>query len=160
MPIASFHARFFTTRLHFNGMHTARLLTVSQHALGGGRCLPRGCICPGVSARGVCLGVSPRVVSVSGPEEGRQTPPPVDRQTPVKTEPSQTSFACGKNRLFLLKLKTTTVNFDRQNNINSYLSLIRLLYPCSQRKYKGRDITPSKILAKPDLFNQSSDTCY
>ena len=141
MPIASFHARFFTTRLHFNGMHTARLLTVSQHALGGGRCLPRGCICPGVSARGVCLGVSPRVVSVSGPEEKR-------------------TFACGKNRLFLLKLKTTTVNFDRQNNINSYLSLIRLLYPCSQRKYKGRDITPSKILAKPDLFNKSSDTCY
>ena len=28
-------------------------------------------------------------------------PPPVDRQTPVKTKPSQTSFAGGKNLIYV-----------------------------------------------------------
>ena len=71
-------------RMHSSGMRTARLLTVSQHALrrgvclwslggglwswGGGGCLPR---------RGVCWGVHPSM------QWCRQ--PPVDRQTPVKT---------------------------------------------------------------------------
>ena len=64
------------TRVHFSRMHTARLLTVSRNA-GGGGCLPRGClstegestqggVCPGggclpmgVSTQGyVCPGVS------------------------------------------------------------------------------------------------------
>ena len=54
--------------MHSSGMCTARLLTISQHALCGG-CLPRGravCkggVCPGgVSAKGV---VMPRGVSTT-----------------------------------------------------------------------------------------------
>ena len=61
-----------------------------------GGCLPRGVsvregVCPGdVSVQGGCL---PMGVSAWG----WQTPdPPVDRQTPVKTKPSETSFAGGK----------------------------------------------------------------
>ena len=72
-------------RMHSSGMHTAHLLTVSQHALHRGNvcpgglpgdlhrgCLPRGCL-PGVSAGGwVCLprgsawGCLPRRVSALG----------------------------------------------------------------------------------------------
>ena len=84
---------FRNTRMHSSGMRTARLLTVSQYALAGGGCLPRGvsagggAVCPGVSARGLsaqggvcpggvcsggCLplvqrGCLPRGVSASGP---------------------------------------------------------------------------------------------
>ena len=51
------------TRLHSSGMRTARLLTVSQHALcrggvpgcGGCTCLAGGCTCPGGTCRGVYL---------------------------------------------------------------------------------------------------------
>ena len=88
-----------TTSMHSSGMRTARLLTVSQHALPGGG---KGGVYPGVSARGVsayglregrvsayglgegavCLW-SPRVVSQHA--MGQTPPPPVDRQTPVKT---------------------------------------------------------------------------
>ena len=57
------------TRMHSSGMRTVRLLTASQHALGGG-CLSRGCLpegwwclsrgvsAQGVSVQGVCLGMS------------------------------------------------------------------------------------------------------
>ena len=56
-------------------MRTARLLTVSQHALG------RGCVSPGVSTQG-CVW---------------QTPPPVDRMTDTCKNITfpQTSFAGG-----------------------------------------------------------------
>ena len=55
--------------------------------------LPRGCTCQGMylNEGGTCLG------SVPARGVPAQVPPPVDRQTPVKTEPSQTSFADGKN---------------------------------------------------------------
>ena len=75
--------------MHSSGMRTARLLTVSQHALGGGCvsqhalgvCIPiPACTGQGVSAQGVsaqrCL---PLVLG------GGRHPPPVDRETPVKT---------------------------------------------------------------------------
>ena len=44
--------------------------------------LPGGCTCLGST----CLGVPAQVLL-----------PPVDKQSPMKTLPSQTSFACGKN---------------------------------------------------------------
>ena len=47
--------------MHSSGMHTARLLTVPQHALHrGGGCLAGAGAYSGVSARGGCL---PTVVS-------------------------------------------------------------------------------------------------
>ena len=65
----------FLTRMHSSGMRTARLLTVSEHALGRG-----------VSAQGVCVprGCLPGDVWQTQPQDQRQTPP-VERQTPVKT---------------------------------------------------------------------------
>ena len=66
------------TRMHSSAMHTAHLLTVSQHALG----------------RRVCLGGQD---VADTPWDQRQTLPSVDRQTPVKTKPSQTLFAGGNN---------------------------------------------------------------
>ena len=66
--------------MHSSRMRTARLLTVSQHALRrgclpGGGCLPRGCVCPG----GVYLeGCLPREVSVRGMAD---TPHPVNGMT-------------------------------------------------------------------------------
>ena len=74
----------FKTRMHSSRIRTARLLTVSQHALGkggvyhsmhwAGVCLPRGGVCSGgclprvVSAQGgVCPGwCLPTVVSAEG----------------------------------------------------------------------------------------------
>ena len=67
-----------TTRMHSSGMRTARLLIVSQHALGKG-VTARGCLPGGVSAKGVCL---PRGCL---PRGGVADTLPVDRQTPVKT---------------------------------------------------------------------------
>ena len=107
----------FSTRIHSSGMRTARLLTVSQHALYRGVCIPvytgQGGVCPGESTwgdrpeggvsalgesalGGVCLrGVCPRG-GVSQHTIG-QTPLPPCGQTPVKT---QTSFAGGnENRI-------------------------------------------------------------
>ena len=40
------------TRMHSSGMRTARLLTVSQHALHRRGCLPRGYLSRGVSTQG------------------------------------------------------------------------------------------------------------
>ena len=70
-------------RMHSSGMCTARLLTISQHALCRG-CLPRGCLL-GVYAQGV--GVCPGGVVPRGwqtppsPQDQRQTPSPVNRMT-------------------------------------------------------------------------------
>ena len=69
--------------MHSSGMRTARLLTISQHALCPGGVPAWGCTCQGGCT---CPG----------------TPPPaVDRQTPVKTYPSQTSFAGGNNCVYI-----------------------------------------------------------
>ena len=65
-------------------MRTVRLLTVSQHALRRG---------VSASGPGVCVCLWSRGVYPSI-QWGRR--PPVDRQTPVKTLPSQISFAGGK----------------------------------------------------------------
>ena len=78
----------FLTRLHSSVMRTARLLTVSQHALQGG-CTCQGVYCPGgVPARGYTCsgGVYPSMHWGRHPPRG---------QTPVKTLPSQTLFAGG-----------------------------------------------------------------
>ena len=86
MLIGQLHLKFKQTRMHSSGMRTARLLTVSQHALGRGwsvypsmqgdkGCLPGGCLPGWMSTQ---WGVCPKGVC------GRH-PPPVDRQTPVKT---------------------------------------------------------------------------
>ena len=66
--------------MHFSGMCTARLLTVSQHALGRGRVCIRVCTGQG----GVCLGVSAR----GNAQEGEQTPPfeQNDRQNIINAE--------------------------------------------------------------------------
>ena len=73
--------KYWNTRMHSSGMRTARLLTVSQHALDrwgvcqGGVPGPGGCVSVGVYLpRGG--GVYPSM------QWGRH--PPVDRQTPVK----------------------------------------------------------------------------
>ena len=66
--------------MHSSRMRTSRLLTVSQHALGGGGVYPSmhwaGWYLPG----GVCLGVSAQGLSAQGvadtPQDQRQTPPP------------------------------------------------------------------------------------
>ena len=90
--------------MHSSGMRTARLLTVSQDELHGGvhpsmhwgcvsqHALGRGGVCPGgVPARGVPgqAGVPAQEVYLSGVypsmQWGRPLPPPVDRQTFVKT---------------------------------------------------------------------------
>ena len=93
---------YYETRMYSSGMRTARLLTVSQHALRRGVCilsctgqggvsqhaLDRGCVCPeGVSARGfsphggVCLGgclaggfVCPGGVADTSQTRGRYPP--------------------------------------------------------------------------------------
>ena len=104
---------YFKARMYSSRMRTARLLTISQHALSrgvsaweggglprgvsawGGVCLPRGVSSQRVSAQGMsaqegCLpkgGVCPGVCLPGGVypsmEWGRH--PPVDRQTGVKT---------------------------------------------------------------------------
>ena len=89
------------TRMHSSGMRTTRFLTVSQHALrrGGVCALPRGVCAQEVSAQG---SVGPGGVS----QHALRQTPPVDRQTPVKTWPSQTSFAGGKKIRLELFLET------------------------------------------------------
>ena len=90
----------FSTSMHSSGMRTARLLTVSQHALRSGgvsqHALGRGCVSQhalgrGVSTQGgarvsaqgggggVCLGVSTQGSVCPG---GGHTPSPDQRQTP------------------------------------------------------------------------------
>ena len=112
----------FQTRMHSSGMHTARFLTISQHALHRVG-LPGGCLPlvqegvsasgPGGSASGPGGGVCLPLVSEWGGEglcisacNGADTPLPVDRQAPVKTQPSQTSFAGGKNALVSIVKQT------------------------------------------------------
>ena len=81
-------------------MRTARLLTVSQHALRRGVYLPGGvpagrCTCPGMYLPG---GVPAQgVVVYPSMHWGRPPYEQNDWQTGVKTQPSQTSFAGGKN---------------------------------------------------------------
>ena len=74
---------------------------VSQHALGA--CLPRG-------NGGVCRGVV----------DERQTPP-VDRQTSVKTEPSQTSFAGSKYIRDVYCVLKQTVSYGQSAHFGQYL---------------------------------------
>ena len=50
--------KYINNKNAFQGMRTARLLTVSQHALGvsaQGRCLPKGCLSRGDVYLGVCI---------------------------------------------------------------------------------------------------------
>ena len=70
--------------MHSSRMRTARLLTVSQHALSRGGSLPGGCLLGGgVSAQGVA------------------DIPPVDRMTGLKTLPCR-NFVAGGNKLQVL----------------------------------------------------------
>ena len=64
-----------------------------------GGCLPGGCL--PLVPEGVCI-----------PACNGAGTPPVDRQTPVKKKPSQTSFAGGKNASSYIIISTsmTTVN--------------------------------------------------
>ena len=73
------------TRMHSSGMHTAHLLTVSQHALHRGGVFPGGSA-QEVSAQGDVWpgGCLPLVGGIyPSMQWGRH--PPVDRQTPAKT---------------------------------------------------------------------------
>ena len=123
------------TKIHSSSMSTARLLTVSR-SIGGGvstsgarGCLPLvpGGVCLWSRGHDVCLWSGG--VSASGPEGvyplGRHRPAqcwdtprpaqcmlgytPLDRQTPVKTLPSQTSFASGKITSYQIPYKHQTV---------------------------------------------------
>ena len=81
--------KLLNTRIHSSGMRIARLLTASQHALGGGGCIP-ACTGQGVCVSqyalgrrrclpgGVCPGggVCPRRMWQTPPQDQRQTPPP------------------------------------------------------------------------------------
>ena len=77
--------------MHSSGMHTTRLLTISQYALGRGGCVSQHALGRGVSTQGVSRqGVSAQGVSAQGwvwqtPPRTRGTHPPVYRQTPMKT---------------------------------------------------------------------------
>ena len=86
LVFSSENENLLRTRLHSSGMRIARLLTISQHALCRGvsarGCLPRGCLPRGCLPRGVCL---PRGGWCIPACNGADTPPPVDRQTCVKT---------------------------------------------------------------------------
>ena len=82
-----------------------------------GGCLPTGVSVRGVSAQGMCLSRMD-VCPWGCLPWGWQTPdPPVDRQTPVKTKPSETSFAGGKNcerfKSFMLNCQ-----YDRNLSVN------------------------------------------
>ena len=100
------------------GIHTQHvcipvgcLLTVSQHALRRGRCIPactgQGCVYPSMHwTGGVCRGCLPWGVSAQGcvwqtpPRDQRQTPPckQKDWQTGVKTLPCH-NFVAGGNKV-------------------------------------------------------------
>ena len=90
---SSFSQFLLLTRMHFSGMHTARLLTISQHVLHrgsvypsmhwAGGCLPGGGVCWGVSAQGCVCGRHPLC------EQN-------DWQTGVKTLPCRNFVAGGK----------------------------------------------------------------
>ena len=76
-------------RCVYPSMHWAGGVYPNMHWAGG--VYPRGCLPRGrVSAQAGCVADTPI------PQDQRQTPP-VDRKTPVKTYPSQTSFAGGNN---------------------------------------------------------------
>ena len=98
--LCSLLAKKYTwTRMHSSRMRTARLLTVSQHALPGVY-LARGSTCPGgcISAGGV-----PAWAAVCTCPEGCTcpgTPPPVNRMTDrcKNITLPQTSFAGGKKK--------------------------------------------------------------
>ena len=96
--------------MHSSRMCTVHLLTISQHALSRGECLPRGClpgcvclgdICPegclpgGCLLGGVCLGVSAWGCSLPGP---RADSPPVDRMTDMCKKITLPQFRFGGNK--------------------------------------------------------------
>ena len=91
----SLRANTSVTRMHSSGMRTARLLTVSQHALHrrvsaqGGVCLPRGGAYPSMQCSRF---------------------PPVDRQTPVKRTAHCISKLQMKNRSSLSCSTLLSVN--------------------------------------------------
>ena len=84
----------FKTRKHSNRMRTARLLTVSQHAL----C--RKSVYPSMHWAGVCLGVwqTPHRDHRQTPPPGTTGRPPREWQTGVKTLPCRNFGAGGKNK--------------------------------------------------------------
>ena len=89
--------------MHSSRMCTARLLPVSpsMHCAGGRVSPPGGCVCLSSQGEvGVCLwsaGVCLLSQGCIQASTGADTPHPVDKQTLVKTQPSQTSFAGGNN---------------------------------------------------------------
>ena len=90
--------------------------------LWGGVSAPGGCLLPeGLFRGGVCSG------GVVSQHALRQTSPPVDRQTPVKTLPWPNFVAAGKNRiiraLYYLLSKTKSVYF-----LQNLLGLICLIW--------------------------------
>ena len=85
-------------------MRTARSLTIGGGL--GGVC-PGGCLPRGVSARGCLPGEVPAQWGVPA-QGGYHHPPPVDRQTLVKTQPSQTMFAGGNNPVSQKRNNTVT----------------------------------------------------
>ena len=105
-------------RMHYSGMCTAPLLTISQHAVhrgvsaqGGvcpGGCLPEGCLPRGCLHRG-CLweGVYPSI------QWGRH-PPPGDRQTPVKTTFTNFVIHIIKKILYYLICETSSIRDGSQ----------------------------------------------
>ena len=92
------------TRIHSSRMRTARLLTVSQHALMWGVYLPKGDVPAqgGVPAQGVYL---PRVKGCTCPQGylPRYSPTPVNRMTDrcKNITLPQTSFAGGNKSCYL-----------------------------------------------------------
>ena len=123
LRVVDLQENYCTTRMHSNRMHTARLLTVSRSIQRGSGSSPGGClplvsrVCLPLVSRG-CLRLIPGGVSASAlgglplvrggvchipigrhPRTDKcmlgYTHPPVDRQTSVKTLPSQTTFLGG-----------------------------------------------------------------
>ena len=119
--------------MHSSGMRTACLLTVSHS-------ICRGCL-PLVLVGGICY--TPRVDTPLGRHPFDKHPPgqttasvhagihthcpvhagihtsPMDRQTPVKTLPSQTSFAGSNNDCFTNITKTITQQ-NKGRTLNSF----------------------------------------
>ena len=84
------------TRMHFSGMRTSHLLTVSQHA-GAGGCLPTGVfVCQGGCFPRGCL---PRGCVYPSMQWGRHTP---RGQTDTCENITFANFVCGRNNISLM----------------------------------------------------------
>ena len=127
----------FVTRMHSSGMRTTRLLTVSQHVLGKGVCIPactgqggvcllRGCLVwREVSAQG---GVCPGSVCPGGDRRGV-----ADADSPLWTDRHLCKHNLRKLRLRAVKLKNLAVQYAYDNSFNRFDQAMVAFLDCLQQ---------------------------